>query len=83
MPKDFTIVSIKGASCNQQSTTCSAAEHPEVIEKYVVKELQSGRLLGPFSLAEFLLVYINRFGVIPNHSLESEDYNRPVIPQGS
>ena len=30
----------------------SATEHPEVIEKYLVEELQSGGLLGPFSPAK-------------------------------
>ena len=43
----------------------SATKHPEVIEKYLREELQSGGLLGPFSPTEFPQVYINRFGVIP------------------
>ena len=43
----------------------SATEHPEVIEKHLGEELQSGGLLGPFSPTEFPQVHINRFGVIP------------------
>ena len=43
----------------------SATMHSEVIEKYLAEESQLGRMLGPFSPADFPQVHINRFGVIP------------------
>ena len=44
----------------------SAAQHPGVIGEYLQKELQRGRMLGPFPDESSLPpLQINRFGVIP------------------
>ena len=42
----------------------SAAENPEAVEKYLQKECQLGRVVGPLAAGSVPL-HINRFGVIP------------------
>lgn len=43
----------------------SALDNPQVITQYLELECNSGRVVGPLSIAEFPFVHINRFGVIP------------------
>ena len=50
----------KGAERNMQS----ALENPDVIERYLAKECELGRVAGPFASGS-LPLHINRFGVIP------------------
>ena len=50
----------------------SAQLHPEVIDEYLRKELDMGRMLRPFpSTFSVPELHINRFGVIPKVSLGS------------
>ena len=43
----------------------SAMDNPQVISQYLESECRVGRVVGPLSVEEFLLLHINRFGVIP------------------
>ena len=43
----------------------SAAEHGEVVQCYIEKELAKGRLIGPLSTEATQRVHVNPFGVIP------------------
>ena len=46
----------------------SAKDHPQVVDSYIRKECEAGRLLGPFDPDLFPAVQISRFGVIPNQN---------------
>jgi hypothetical protein len=51
-----------------KSNMAQAREHPEVVEAYLLKELERGALLGPFEPTAVPHVHISKFGVIPkNH----------------
>ena len=53
---------LKDASSNM----FSAAQHPQPISEYLEKELQLGRMLGPFKdQSGFKSIHISRFGVVP------------------
>lgn len=53
-----------GAKANMKS----AEENDQVVDEYVAKEVQLGRVVGPLEEAQHPAVHINRFGVIPkNH----------------
>ena len=43
----------------------SVSEHRDVVEEYIHKEREAGRLLGPFQPSAFPAVHVNPFGVIP------------------
>ena len=43
----------------------SASEHPEVIDEYLLSELQESRVTGPFAHSEVPAAHVSRFGVIP------------------
>ena len=43
----------------------SVSEHREVVEEYIHREREAGRLLGPFQPRAFPEVHVNPFGVIP------------------
>ena len=43
----------------------SAAEHPEVINEYLLSELQESRVAGPFARSAIPSAHSSRFGVIP------------------
>ncbi len=43
----------------------SAREHPEVMEGYLHKELQEGRIVGPLHQSEFPTVHVSPCGVRP------------------
>ena len=43
----------------------SAAEHPEVVERYITDERTAGRILGPVGKEQLPGLQVNRFGVIP------------------
>ena len=43
----------------------SVSEHRDVVEEYIHKEREAGRLLGPFQPSAFPEVHVNPFGVIP------------------
>ena len=43
----------------------SVSEHRNVVEEYIHKEREAGRLLGPFKPSAFPEVHVNPFGVIP------------------
>ena len=46
----------------------SASENPEVVDKYIMKEVELGRIIGPADLCEMPSAHVSRFGVIPkNH----------------
>ena len=55
-------------SCNKlrsaSRNTCSALEHPQVVQKYLDAEVHAGQVLGPFDPRE-IKVNTSRFGVIP------------------
>ena len=42
----------------------SASEHPEVIDEYLLSELQESRVAGPFTRSAIPAAHISRFGVI-------------------
>ena len=44
---------------------CSIAEHGDVVEEYLQKELAAGRILGPYTTDQFPDVHVSPFGVIP------------------
>lgn len=51
----------------------STHEHPEVIDKYIQKELNLGRIAGPFEKGDLQPpVHINRFGIIPKKHQEGK-----------
>ena len=53
---------LKDASSNM----FSAMQHPEPISEYLKKELELGRMLGPFvDHSGFKSIHISRFGIIP------------------
>ena len=59
----------KPAKCNMPSTH----EHPEVIDKYIQKELNLGRIAGLFEKGNLQPpVHINRFGIIPKKHQEGK-----------
>ena len=43
----------------------SAAEHPEVVVRYITDERTTGRILGPVGKEQLPGLQVNRFGVIP------------------
>ena len=43
----------------------SAEENPQVIDEYLARELERGRMLSPLAPKVSQAVHINRFGVIP------------------
>ena len=47
----------------------SVREHRDVVEEYIHKEREAGRLLGPFQPNAFPEVQVNPFGVIPKSEL--------------
>ena len=49
----------------------SAKDHPQVVDSYIRKECEAGRLLGPFDPDLFPAVQISRFGVIPKSEPDS------------
>ena len=50
----------------------SAGEHPEVIDRYLQKEMDEQRVVGPFSRAMVPGLHVSRFGVIPkSHQSDS------------
>lgn len=52
----------------------SAAENPEVVDKYLAKEVELGRIIGPADPKELPSAQVSRFGVIPkNISRENGD----------
>ena len=52
------------ASSNMQS----ASQKPEVIDSYLKKEVELGRVVGPLEGSEFPEVHVSRFGLVPkNH----------------
>lgn len=51
----------KGAKTNMKS----ALSQCEVVDKYLAKEVELGRVIGPLSPASFPEATISRFGVIP------------------
>ena len=53
---------LRSATINMES----ARQHPDIISKYLQKELSLGRMLGPFSSTKLLPpLQVNRFGVFP------------------
>ena len=56
-----------------KSNMKSAAEHPEVVSRYLSEEVKEGRVLGPFSMedAEAASWHISKFGVIPKRHKEN------------
>ena len=45
-----------------------ATENPRVIDHYLSREVEAGRVIGPLGHQAMPAVHINRFGVIPkNH----------------
>ena len=53
--------SLKPSKRNMQS----ALRHPEVVDEYLAKEQQAGRVRGPFNQITIPEAHINHFGVIP------------------
>ena len=56
-------------STSLKSTTgnkASALLNPQVIDNYLQFEVQTGRVAGPFSQPLLPVLYVSRFGVIPN-----------------
>jgi hypothetical protein len=43
----------------------SARLHPEVIDGYISKETEEGRMLGPFHPGQLPDLHVNRMGVVP------------------
>ena len=51
----------------------STHEHPEVISKFIQKELNLGKIPGPFEKGDLQPpVHINRFGIIPKKHQEGK-----------
>lgn len=50
------------------SNCSSALVHPHIIDDYLSKEIQLGRVAGPFSTPPMPNLQISRFGVIPKSS---------------
>ncbi len=62
---------------------CSASQHPQVVQKYLDKELALGRVLGPFKPSQVPGLHVSRFGVIPKPHQPGKwrlivDLSRPV-----
>ena len=49
----------------------SAWEHPDVVSRYLQKERDEGRVVGPFNPVDFPEVRISRFGIIPKKQPDS------------
>ncbi len=58
---DYTQLDLKSAKRNLQSTY----DHPEVVERYIHKEVLEHRVAGPFPPWLAPNMQVNRFGVIP------------------
>ena len=43
----------------------SVLDHVDVVQEYIQKELDQGRLLGPVASGERSNIQVNPFGVIP------------------
>ena len=43
----------------------SASQHPEVIDEYLLSELQESRVAGPYASSDIPTAHVSRFGVIP------------------
>ena len=54
-------VSLQSASHNMPSTSLQ----PTVIDQYLLKELEKGRIAGPFSISPIPHLHVSRFGIIP------------------
>ena len=50
----------------------SAAEHPSVIDLYLLSEVSLGRVAGPFTAPPFPYLHISHSGVIPKSSQPSK-----------
>lgn len=51
-----------------KSNMHSAAERPEVINSYLAKEVELGRVVGPLERSQFPEAHVSRFGLVPkNH----------------
>ena len=51
--------------CSATKNMQSALEHPEVIDLHLTEELESNRLVGPFTREVIPKAHISRFDVIP------------------
>ena len=58
---DPLMVSLRSATQNMPS----ASHHPSVIDLYLLRELQKGRVADPYSISPIPNLHVNRFGVIP------------------
>ena len=52
-------------ACRGSVAMRSAEENPQVIDEYLARELERGRVLGPLALEVSQAVHINRFGLYP------------------
>ena len=58
---DAELVQLQSKSSNLRS----CLDHPEVIDAYIAKEVQAGRVVGPFPAPPVPHLHISPFGVIP------------------
>ena len=54
-----------GALQSAKENMPSAVAHPEVVDKYLLKELNRGSIAGPFLWEPIRDLHVNRFGLIP------------------
>ena len=52
---------LQSSSSNMPSALC----HPDIVQAYLDKECQLGRIIGPLKRSEITQVHTSRFGVIP------------------
>jgi hypothetical protein len=62
------IVHLKSASRNM----LSSMSHPDVVDAYLLNEIQEGRVVGPFASNMLSSVHISRFGVIPKSGQQNK-----------
>jgi hypothetical protein len=62
------IVHLKSASRNM----LSSMSHPDVVDAYLLNEIQEGRVVGPFASNILSSVHISRFGVIPKSGQQNK-----------
>lgn len=65
----FSLMFAPGSKLKPTIANCiSACKHPKVIDDYLLKETNLGRVAGPFITSPLPNLHISRFGVIPKKS---------------
>ena len=58
-----------GSCTRAKSNMQSALSNPKVVEEYLAREVEKGRVIGPFEPDALPGVHVSRFGVIPKRAI--------------